>query len=277
MDQTTFIISSLVSMGTMGAVFGAVIDFVSQKFHVDIDPKIEEITEAVLGANCGACGFPGCQGFAKAVVLGESPANGCTPGGEAVTHAVSAIMGVSAELKDKKVARIKCGGCNSMTKFKFKYDGVMDCRIALQVQGGDKACQHGCMGLGSCVTVCPFDAIYMNEEGLPEVIEERCTACGNCVKVCPKMVIDLIDAEKTIHVLCMNQDKGAAAKKKCQVACIACKICVKKCPEEAINMAGNVALIDYSKCTLCGTCVEKCPKKTIHDFRSSPSEPAETS
>lgn len=262
MDVNSLILAGT-SLGVMGLVFGASLAFASKKFAVEVDPRVIEVREAVPGANCGACGYPGCDGFANAVVKGLAPVNGCPVGGAPVASRVAQIMGVEAGATTKKVAKVKCEGHEENCSNRFDYDGLDSCVAANMLNGGPKSCLYGCMGLGSCVQVCPFDAIHINDKGLAEVDPEKCTACNKCIDICPKMVISLIPYNQLTIVECNNKDKGPQVKKNCNVACIACGICERNCPHDAIHVVNNLAEIDYDKCTNCMICVEKCPTKAI--------------
>ncbi|MBN2259558.1 MAG: RnfABCDGE type electron transport complex subunit B [Clostridiales bacterium] len=254
---------AVVSLGGMGLIFGAVLAFASQKFAVEIDPRAIEIRNALPGANCGACGFPGCDGFANAVLAGKTSVNGCPVGGPESASKIAEIMGVAAVAGEKKTARVLCkGGDNCLSR--FEYDGIEDCKAENMIGGGgSKACTYGCLGGGDCVQVCSFDAIHINEYGVAEVNPEKCTACGLCITACPKNIIELVPYNQTVFVDCINLEIGGHVKKNCSNACIACKICVKNCPEDAIHVENNVARIDYEKCTNCGICFEKCPTNAI--------------
>lgn len=262
MDMNTIILAG-VSLGAMGLIFGALLAFASKKFAVEVDPRVIEVRDAVPGANCGACGYPGCDGFANAVVRGDAPVNGCPVGGAGVAQRVAQIMGLEAGATVKKVARVKCEGHEENCGNRYDYDGFDSCVAANMLNGGPKKCLHGCMGLGSCVQVCPFDAIHINDKGLAEVDPEKCTACNKCVLICPKTVISLVPYEQLTIVACNNKEKGPMVKKNCNVACIACGICERNCPYDAIHVINNLAEIDYDKCTNCMICVEKCPTKAI--------------
>ena len=128
--------------------------------------------------------------------------------------------------------------------------------------GGNGACTFGCIGLGDCYKVCPYDAIY-NANGVAKVNPELCVGCGACTKVCPNALIQVIDAASVVGISCSNKEKGAVARKKCTNACIGCMKCARECPAQAITVSDNLARIDYTKCTNCGHCVEACPVKCI--------------
>lgn len=258
--------AAVISLGVSGLVIGMLLAVAANKLKVETDPKIGEILSVLPGANCGACGYPGCSGLAAAIVLGKAPVNGCKVGGNTVAEKVSGIMGVSAGAAEPVVAVVYCQGDSQKAEQSAEYAGVADCQ-ALSQLGGTKTCAYGCVGLGSCVKACPFGAMYVGEGGLPVVIREKCTGCGICVKTCPRKVIGLAPADKEVHILCRSYDKGPAVRKYCKVGCIACQLCVRTCPEKAISMdGGTLAKIDYSLCTNCGACVAKCPVKTIQSY-----------
>ncbi|KAB3531447.1 RnfABCDGE type electron transport complex subunit B [Alkaliphilus serpentinus] len=257
------IVYPIVSLGGLGLLFGAGLAYASQKFAIEVDPKFMAVRDALPGANCGGCGYPGCDSFAKAICKGEAPIEGCPVGGNECVVALSEIMGVEATAGVKKVAKVICNGDTVKCKEKFEYEGIEDCVAATMVAGGSKSCQYGCLGLGTCVRACPFDAIEIVDGRIAKIIPEKCTACGKCIEVCPKSVIDMVPYEQDVVITCNNKETGKVVRPKCSVACIACKICVKACPYEAIDFENNLAFINYEKCTNCFVCVEKCPTKAI--------------
>jgi len=254
---------SLISMGSMAALLAFGLAIASKKFHVETDPRVDEIEGVLPGVNCGACGFAGCSAFAEGVSSGQAPVNGCSVGGTSVAKAVASIMGVESDGPKRRVAQVLCKGGQAEAKQRGGYDGPKDCRIAHATQGGDKACSYGCLGYGSCVASCQFDAMYMDENGLPVVIEDNCTACGKCVDACPRDIIMLVDEEQGVHIRCRSLLTGRFVRQVCSVGCIACQRCVKVCPTGAIYMEDNLARINYDKCTNCRECVAVCPMNTI--------------
>jgi len=253
-------------LAALGILFGVALAIVAARFVVKVDPKVEQVRETLPGANCGACGFAGCMGYAEAVVANPDVAvSMCAPGKGAVAEKIAEITGKRAEKVEPKIARVFCQGGASLSQRKFIYTGVMDCTAAVLAAGGDKSCEFGCLGYGTCMRACPFDAITMSADNLPLIHPDKCTACGKCVAACPKQVIELARASKAVVISCHSRDKGADTKKKCQVGCIACGICVRTCPVEAIKIDNNLARIDHGKCIVCGLCVKKCPTSAIKD------------
>lgn len=259
---TGIIIATLVVAGA-GIIIGMILGVADMKLHVDVDEKEQAILEALPGNNCGGCGFPGCSGCAAAIARGEAAVNQCPVGGAPVAQAISEIMGVEAGEAARMVAYVHCqGDCEKATS-KYEYNGVSDCRLMTQAPGGGaKTCSFGCLGGGSCVSVCQFDAIHV-VNGVAVVDKEECKACGKCIEICPRHLIDLVPYEAKEVVSCMSQDMGKFVNQYCKVGCIACHICEKNCPSGAITVENNVARIDQEKCTHCGICVTKCPKKAI--------------
>jgi len=261
------VIMTLIVLAALGIVFGVALAIVAARFVVKADPKVEKVRDVLPGANCGACGFAGCMGYAEAVAGNPDVAVSlCAPGKAAVAEKIAEITGKKAEKMEPKIARVFCQGGTSLSQRKFIYTGVQDCTAAVLAAGGGKSCEYGCLGYGTCMRACPFDAITMSADDLPIINKEKCTACGKCVAACPKQVIELALMSKAVVISCHSRDKGLEVKKKCQVGCIACGICVRTCPVEAIKVDNNLARIDHSKCIVCGLCVKKCPTSAIHDF-----------
>ena len=245
----------------MGIVFAILLGVAAKVFAVEVDERIPLVRECLPGANCGGCGFPGCDGLAAAIVEGKAPVNGCPVGGAAAAEKIAKVLGVEVAEGDRQVAHVYCnGGCNAIDK--AVYEGLQDCNAAMRVAGGPKACAFGCMGLGSCVKACAFDAIHI-VDGVAKVDTDKCVACGKCVSTCPKKIIDLIPVSKKVHVNCVNKDKGPVVMKVCSNGCIGCKMCEKTCKFDAIHVVDGVAKIDYDKCKNCKMCTKACPKGCI--------------
>lgn len=255
-------------MGGLGLIFGAMLAFASKKFYVEVDPRQSQVREILPGANCGGCGFPGCDGYAEAVVNGKAKVTACAAGGAPVAEKIAQIIGVEASAEEPKIAFLKCKGSPDKTVKNCVYSGVADCREAAVVPGkGPSSCAFGCLGLGTCVQVCQFGAMSV-ENGLAVVDENACVGCGACVDQCPRGVLVLIPRSSKVHVSCSSPLKGPDVKKSCTAGCIGCTLCVKACPEQAISMSGALAVIDPAKCVNCGICAEKCPVKNITDSRN---------
>jgi len=258
-------LSSIIALGGLGLLFGVGLAFAAKKFAVKVDPRVEEIVEILPGANCGACGQPGCSAYAEAVVAGQTPPNKCSPGGQEVAEKISQILGLTGvEAEEPKVAVVQCQGGKAEAKEKFIYEGIQDCSAAELVGGGHKACEYGCLGLGSCVKACPFDAMYMSDNGLPVVIEDKCTGCNVCVVTCPRDIMALIPRSQKVFLGCVSQDKLKAVKSVCSVGCFACKICTtpKVTPSGAIKMEGNLPVIQDIHSEELFAAVAKCPSKS---------------
>ena len=256
----------LILLSVTGLILGYFLAMSSIKFKVDKDPKLEAIEDALPGANCGACGKPGCAGLAESIFKGESAYDACPPGGENSAKEIAKILGMEADAKkEKKVANIRCKGLtNDIAEEKFDYVGIESCLMSHKTAGGWKACGYGCLLLGDCVRSCPFDALKMTAEGYPFVDIDKCTACGLCVVACPRDIIEIIPIKKRAYTVdCMSKDKGPVVRKVCKVGCIGCGLCKKACKFEAIEVENFLAVIDQDKCKFCGKCIEVCPQKTI--------------
>jgi len=257
------VVTAFLSLALLGAAFGILLSVAYRLLAVKGDPKLELFMSILPGSNCGACGHPGCLGYAETLLKEDANPAGCLAGGSAVAAKLAEALGVKVEAQEDLVAFVACRAGRKAARRKYDYVGVDNCQAAGLLFGGDTSCDYGCLGLGSCARACPFDAIALNEEGLAVVDRELCRACRKCLKACPRSLISMVPKGQTVLVACKNLDKGKKAKEVCPMACIACRICEKNCPEKAITVVNNLAVIDFAKCTRCGVCVAKCPQKCI--------------
>lgn len=262
---TPILLPAVVGLTALGLLFGVALAMASKKFRVEVDPRVEEITDLLPGANCGACGFAGCSGYAEALVKGATDIGICPPSPPEATARIAALLGKEAGGKEKVVAFLHCAG-GKVSKRRFMYDGIRTCAAANLVGGGNLGCEFGCTALYDCVRACPFGAIDIDAIGMPYVNPDTCTGCGICVKVCPRHLFQLVPVDKTIHVACSNPDRGKFVRLVCDIGCIGCVKCVKVCKPEAIEMKEGLAFIHHEKCTMCGECIPVCPKNIIHNF-----------
>lgn len=256
------IVLSILTVTVIGIICAVILAFASKVMAVKTDERLPEIRAILPGVNCGACGYPGCDGYAAALLTGSVKTNLCIPGGDTVSKNISDKLGLAFEDVVEKVAVVHCGGDCSATKDKMDYQGIKTCSAAKLLYGGKGLCSFGCLGFGDCVNVCPNSALYM-DNGIARVNSRLCTGCGMCVVTCPKGIISVIPDVARVAVACSNTDKGAVVRQLCSRGCIACKRCEKECPENAIVVENNLAVIDYEKCTGCGRCAEVCPVKCI--------------
>ena len=259
MNDITF---PIVLVAGIGILCGVVLAIASIIMAVPKDEKEIEIRDVLPGANCGACGFSGCDGYAAALAKGEAQPGLCAPGGAAVAAATAKILGGSAGTVEEKVAVVHCLGSNDNTQNKVVYEGIESCAAANIVAGGVADCEYGCMGIGDCVNACQYDAIEVCN-GVARVDPTRCKGCTMCVKACPKHLIDMVPKKKQAVNLCQNCDKGPMVMKVCKVGCIGCMKCVKACPQGAIKVDKFHAIVDPSKCIGCGACIEVCPRHCL--------------
>jgi len=262
----TTILLSIVVLGVLGGIFGLLLAFAAKIFYVEVDPKVAAVRECLAGANCGGCGYPGCDGYAAAVAAGEAPTNRCVAGGAECAAKVAEVMGVAAGDAERMVAFVPCSGTTGVAEPRFNYNGPKDCQAAMLFGGrSSKMCTFACVGLGNCVSVCQFDAMHI-VDGVAKVDRDKCVGCGACVDICPKNIISLIPESQMVMPVCGNKDKGAAVMKMCKVGCIGCMKCQRECPADAIVVKDNLAVIDVTKCVQCGHCADICPRHIITYF-----------
>jgi len=264
---------SVLTLGIVAAGSAIILFVVAKKFRVDEDPRIDEVTALLPGANCGGCGNPGCRGLAEALVKaadkGDISGLKCPPGGNDTMAAIAKLLGLEAGEMVPMIAVVRCGGSLEKAPKKVDYNGPNKCAVSVALFNGESGCPYGCVGLSDCVAACVFNAIYIDPvTHLPVVDEAKCTACGACVKACPRSIIELRPKgkkDRRVWINCVNKEIGAVALKNCKVACIGCGKCVKACPEkvQAITMEKNLAYIDTNKCISCGLCIPVCPTGAI--------------
>lgn len=262
------ILLSTILMGSIGLIFSIFLVIANKKFHVEVDERISKIEQALPGANCGGCGFASCSNYAEAIVQKGAKLNMCVVADSETLEKLGEIMGVKVEKGEKKIAVVLCRGDREAAKFPGIYKGIKDCAAAIYSSDVAKRCKYGCVGLGSCVAACPFDAIHISEHGIPIVNVEKCTGCGNCVDACPRKLIELHYLSQKVHVYCKSKDPGAIYKTVCTNACIGCGLCVKAATSDnkpdAIKVQDNLAIVNYENYQLKPEYIQKCPTGAIN-------------
>ena len=256
------VIFAVLVLGVIAVVFGLILSVAAKAFEVKVDERLPKIQACLAGANCGGCGYPGCAGCAEAILAGKAPVTACAPAGAEGAAKIAEIMGMEAPSGEKMVAHVTCNGGEAAVK-SFEYVGLHDCVAATKVAGGPTACAFGCLGYGTCVAACQFDAIHINEKGVAEVDKEKCTDCGACREVCPRKLIVEVPYKQKVFVNCANKERGPAVTKVCANSCIGCGLCEKECKKDAIHVVNGVAVIDYDKCVGCKLCTKVCPRDAI--------------
>ena len=266
MNWTLVFLSSLI-MFSLGGVLALVVALFSKKLFVPENPLVVKVESLLPGANCGGCGEAGCHALAEKIVTGECPPTKCLAvKGEALKQIFECI-GKSVEISEKKIARIACSGGNNVAVRYATYNGLHGCKAAQLAPGGGKGCAWGCLGFGDCAEACPFNAININENGLPTVNPALCVGCGVCVSACPKHLISLHSVNDKLWVACNNRDKGADVIPVCAVGCLGCGICSKDAPAGLVEIKNNLPQIDYSRSNeMTKDIIQRCPTGAIGWF-----------
>jgi Na+-translocating ferredoxin:NAD+ oxidoreductase subunit B len=256
----------LLFLGALGALSGVMIVIASKKFHMRTDSKIGAIRAALPGIDCGACGYPDCSDFAKAIAEGKADPAGCAPGGPKTAHAVADILGITLQLLEPKMAVVHCKGGLKEAMERCVYDGIPDCHAATVAGNGSKVCLDGCLGLGSCVRACPFGALTITADRVAVVNPQKCNGCGKCLSACPRSIIELIPRVYKIFIACASHDFGMKVKKYCTVGCTACADCVRYTPSGTISIVDNLPVLDYTKEENFIVAANKCPSRCFVDL-----------
>ena len=260
----------------LGVVFGFALAAAAVRFYVPSNPLVDRVREALPAANCGACGFAGCQVYAEAVVERPEVAPSlCAPGRRPVAELVASLTHKEVGSIADRVVVLRCHGLTAFARDEAEYAGIATCAAAALVFAGPKACKNGCLGLGDCVRVCPFDALHLGRDGIVEVDAEACTGCGLCIPACPKDLFQLYPRAHRIELACVARDKQSVVRASCLVGCTLCRKCVSKCPAGAITWDGRTIVIDHEKCLAygptCGeVCVDVCPSVILHRLGQAP-------
>ncbi len=251
-------------MGGLGIILASVLAIANRVFYVYEDPRLDEVEEMLPATNCGACGHAGCRAFAEALVKGDDSPSKCTVSPPEMIEAIADYLGVDAGQQEKRVARLACAGGSHVARMRARYKGLQTCRAAHSVAGGGKGCAWGCLGLADCEVVCEFDAIHMDEHGLPVVDEDKCTACGDCVEICPRDLFSIHPKSHRLWVACMNLQRGEEAEAECEVACNACGRCALDAPPGVVTIEDNLAVVHYEYNRLTTPeCIQRCPTGAI--------------
>ena len=260
-----FVLPALI-VSVVSAALAFFLSFLGSKMAVKHDARIDDVRRHLSGANCGGCGYAGCDAFAEALVKGEAKLSKCNATPKQGKENIAKILNLTVENSKKTVAVVHCNGGN-LCKNKYEYQGYGDCVSAEILAGGSKACEYGCMGLGSCVDACRYNAISVSKDrAVAKVDYGLCTSCGACVSTCPKRIIGRIPVDAVVYVACSNLCRGKEVIGACEKGCIGCGKCERNCPSGAIKLGNNLAVIDYDKCVKCGNCIEVCPRKCILPF-----------
>ena len=258
------ILTAIAILGAVGLFFGIAIALANRKLRVWEDPRIDVVTGMLPGANCGACGVPGCRAFAELAVAGNKKPADCNVINPEGASLIAAYLGVDAGAANKKVARLLCAGGANVSIQLADYSGLESCAAASTVAGGGKGCAWGCLGFGDCGVACDYDAIHLDENRLPVVDIAKCTACGDCVDACPKGLFEIMPMEHKLVVQCRSALEGDVVLELCQVGCTACGKCALDAAPGLITMKRGLPVIDWSKRELASPdATRRCPTGAI--------------
>lgn len=260
---------AVLALAGIGVISVVLLGTAARKFQIELDPNVERILSALPGANCGACGNPSCFAAAEAIAGGTLPVDTCVAGGSRTAEAIAEILGQEATFSAVLSVR-HCGG-GSNARRAYEYAGLRSCASVAKLAGGTIACTFGCFGFGDCAAACPFDAIRMDERGLPVIDPVKCTGCGICVRECPRgssALLQLVPDASPVVVRCASREPVKDRRAACSKCCIACKKCEKECPTGAIVVVDGLAVLDPATCIACYTCVAVCPQDCIDVLRA---------
>ena len=259
---TDSIMTPIIIVVVVAAICGIGLTLAAKFMSVPVNELVSEIRAELPGANCGACGFAGCDEYAEKLAAGGVKANLCIPGGDGVGKKISRVLGVDFEDVVEKHAIVRCSGTCENTTYVMDYQGPKTCEGCNYFYQGRGSCSHACLGYGDCVHVCQYGALSI-ADGIAVVDQELCTGCGMCAKVCPNHLINIVPKTSLVFVACSSTDKGAFTRKLCAAGCIGCKRCEKSCECGAITIENNLARIEPEKCVNCGKCTTVCPTKVV--------------
>lgn len=257
------VIVAIAALGGLTLLLALMLIIANKKLYVFEDPRIEKVEDMLPHANCGACGYPGCRPFAEALVHQKALPGKCTVSSDEGRQSIAKFLGVDLGEEEKQVARLACAGGTNVAINRAEYIGIESCQAAALVSGGGKGCFWGCLGHGDCEVVCDFDAINMNEHGLPVVDVDKCTACGDCVEACPKDLFSLQPISHRLWVACKNLEQGNEILEECEVGCTACGKCAMDAPADLISMKNNLPLINYAQNHNTQLPIQRCPTGAI--------------
>lgn len=271
------ILKAVLALSVLGVISVALLATAAKKFVVEVDPSVEAILRALPGANCGACGNPSCFAAAESMAAKRIPVTACVAGGKKTAEAVAEILGETCVFIPVVSTRHCGGGVNARRE--YEYDGLRSCAAVAKLAGGSIACPAGCLGFGDCVRACPFDAMSLDERGLPVIDVDACTGCGICVKECPRSgggLLALRDDQASVAVRCTSRESVKDRRAVCSKCCIACRKCEKTCPTGAIRVVDGLAVLDPALCISCFACVDVCPQECIDVTGRSATLPVRT-
>lgn len=248
----------------LGFLFGLILAIVANFFKVEVDKKVQIISELLPNINCGACGFAGCSGYAESIVNKNAEINLCVPGGNEVAQKIAKIVGKEALVRQKRVAKVFCLGDDAIAQKDYIFNGEDDCFAVFSFFQGEKSCKYGCVGKGNCMKICPVNAIKRDELNRVWIDENECLGCERCISVCPTKVIKMVPIDGGYFVACSSHDKASIIKSVCKKGCFGCKLCEKITDDiERISIENNLAIIKYNKKTELREAALKCPANTI--------------
>jgi Na+-translocating ferredoxin:NAD+ oxidoreductase RNF subunit RnfB len=263
-----FLVITVVILALVGLAWGLAIFFANRVLPDESDEmrRTAEIAEVLPGMNCGACGQPGCFAYAQALVADPETIKD-TPCMTALKDPVTVenlenLLGFKLETDAMDLKAVV--HCVGKSEHIVDYKGIDSCKTAAQLFGGTKKCPFGCIGLGDCLRVCPYDAYTIDPERNVAVVDwDKCVGCGLCVAECPHGLIELVSSSTAQFLGCSYTTLlPIPGRERCEQACIKCRKCVRADEQGRVTW-DDARILPVIPAESVPDSVEACPAKVI--------------